>query len=172
MKADISTLHKPDILILRRHAVKRHLTDLIFDGMHVLISLLLAHNLTLVLNSPGERSLQMRKRLNEQLSVQYAFLIMVSAVLLILVSATIAKACSFTATKGCDVGCAVQFINDCPEFYECTLRSCQWDTCSSCPGKQCGRGCGQVFNTPCGGCADYRYGCKALAKCCPQTGGD
>jgi hypothetical protein len=113
----------------------------------------------------------MKKRMNERLSAQSAFLTIVCAVLLILMSATIAKACSFRAYKGCDVNCTVQIINDCPEFYVCALRSCQYDTCSSCPGKECGRGCGQVFNNPCGGCSDYRYGCKALAECCPQTGG-
>ena len=113
----------------------------------------------------------MKKRLNEQLSAKSALLIMVSAVLLILMSAPIAKACSATASKGCDVNCSPQMSGQCPEFYVCVYRTCQWDTCSSCPGRECGRGCGQVFNNPCGGCVDYRYGCKALAECCPQTGG-
>src|SRR5947209_6760660 len=113
----------------------------------------------------------MRKRLDEQLSAQSALLMIVCAVLLILISAPIAKACSATVLKGCDVNCTRQVLNDCPEFYNCWFRTCQYDTCSSCPGRECGRGCGQIIQHPCGGCVDYRYGCTALAECCPQTGG-
>lgn len=120
--------------------------------------------------SAEERSIEMKKRLDEQLSARSALLIMAFAVLLILMSATVAKACSATANVGCDINCTVQLINDCPEFYVCAFRTCQTDTCSSCPGRECGRTCGRIIQHPCGGCADYRYGCKALAECCPQTG--
>jgi hypothetical protein len=111
----------------------------------------------------------MKKRMNEPLSAQSAVLTLVAALLLILLSATIAKAvCSATATIGCDVNCTQQVINDCPEFYLCVFRSCEMDDCSACPGRECGRSCaGTPRIQACGGCVDYRYGCKALAECCP-----
>ena len=114
----------------------------------------------------------MKKRMNEQLTAQSAVLTLVSAVLLILLSAMIAKACSAKAKVGCDVNCTVQIINDCPEFYSCVFRSCEVDDCSACPGRECGRSCaGTPRIQACGGCVDYRYGCKALAECCPAGGG-
>ena len=110
----------------------------------------------------------MKKRLDEQLSAQSALLIMVSAVLLILMSAAVAKACSPSSAPGCDIGCAVQVVNNCKYAgFDCVARSCQYDTCSSCPGRECGRTCGQVFNAPCLACVSHSLGgCRGMPECC------
>src|SRR6266478_923127 len=97
----------------------------------------------------------MKKRLNDQLSVQSALLIVVSAVLLILISATVAKACGPFSEIGCDINCTVQVINNCKYAgFDRVARTCQY--CSGCNPR-----CASCVQRICAACVDHSLGCAA-----------
>ncbi len=134
---------------------------------HIVTKGLSRTRLTLGFNHSTERSIEMKKRLNEQLSVRSALLIVVPAMLLILMSATIAKACGpWQTTVGCDSNCTVQIVNDCSEGFNCVARTCD---------KLCVR---PTCNPPrcishiCATCVPlYLGGCRGLPECCSGTNG-
>ena len=109
----------------------------------------------------------MKKRLNEQLSIQSALLIVVSAVLFNLMFATFAKACSPFKAAGCDVNCTVQILNDCqsPNVFQCVARTCD-RLCDrpTCNPPRC-------IERPCMACVDRSLGgCAGLPECCSGVG--
>jgi hypothetical protein len=90
------------------------------------------------------------RKLNEQLSIRSAVLIVVVAVLFVLGAAGVAKAaCGSAQAIGCDENCTVQTIK-CDVLNDCAIRSCQ------CPNR----------NRICGGCVLPADGCDGLAECC------
>lgn len=112
----------------------------------------------------------MKRKLNEQLSLKSAALMASLCMLLILTSAAIARACGPAQTNGCDVGCAVQYVNDCinPSSHSCVLRSCEYnDGCEQCEPGPCERTCRTPpAYHPCGGCVANPLGCSGLSECC------
>lgn len=109
----------------------------------------------------------MKKRLNEQLSVRSALLILGSAVLLILMSATVAKAsCGLFSSMGCDINCTKQIINTCKYVgFDCYVRTCQRRILRGIP-PVC-----NIYDSICGACiADNLNGCADLPECCNANG--
>ena len=103
----------------------------------------------------------MKKRLNDQLSVKSALLILGSAVLLILMSAAVAKACGpFRSKPGCDINCTVQIVNDCTYVgFDCVARTCRDLSLPNHP-----------IDRICAACVDHSLGgCDGLPECCIQN---